>query len=57
MIGFHRHLNKYGDTYGDWDATNSSDAQQVLASITSFEFIIVSLMIYQYIYRTLQVLL
>ena len=35
--------------YADWDAASSSDAQQVLASITSFEFIIVFVTIYQYL--------
>jgi len=41
MIGYKRHLKKYGNTYADWDTASRSDAQQLLASITSFEFIIV----------------
>ena len=49
LIGFHRHVDKYGDTYADWDATSRSDAQQVLGGITSFEFIVVFLTIYQYL--------
>ena len=49
LIRFCRHLDKYGDTYADWDATSCSDAQQVLAGITSFEFIVVFLTIYQYL--------
>ena len=35
LIGFKRHLAKYGDMYADWDPTSRSHAQQVLASITS----------------------
>ena len=49
MIGFQCHLAKYGDTYADWDTASRSDAQQVLASITSFEFIVVFLTVYQYL--------
>ena len=49
VIGFKRHRDKYGDMYADWDAASSIDAQQVLASITSFEFIIVFVTIYQYL--------
>ena len=41
MIGYKWHLEKYGNTYADWDTASRSDAQQLLASITSFEFIIV----------------
>ena len=48
LIGFKRHLTKYGDTYADWDPASRSDAQQVLASITSFEFIVVFLTVYQF---------
>ena len=48
LIGFKRHLAKYGDTYADWDPASRSDAQQVLASITSFEFIVVFLTVYQF---------
>ena len=49
MIGFRRHLDKYGDTYADWDPSSRSDAQQILASITSFEFIVVFMTMYQYL--------
>lgn len=49
MIGFKHHVAKYGDTYADWDPTSRSDVQQILASITSFEFIVVFLTIYQYL--------
>ena len=37
MIGFKHHLAKYGDIFADWDPTISSYAQQILATITSFE--------------------
>ena len=49
MIGFKRHLEKYGNTYADWDTASRSNAQQLLASITNFEFIIVFLTVYQYL--------
>ena len=49
MIGFKHHLEKYGRLYADWDSASRSDAQQVLGSITSFEFIIVFVSIYQYL--------
>ena len=49
MIGFKRHLPKYGDMYADWDPANRNEAQQILASITSFEFIVVFMTMYQYL--------
>ena len=49
MIGFKRHLDKYGDTFADWDPANRSEAQQMLAGITSFEFIVVFMIMYQYL--------
>ena len=49
MIGFKRHLSKYGDMYADWDPANRNEAQQILASITSFEFIVVFMTMYQYL--------
>ena len=49
MIGFKRHLEKYGNTYADWDTASRSDAQQLFTSITNFEFIIVFLTVYQYL--------
>ena len=35
--------------YADWDPASRSDAQQSLASITKFEFIVVFLSMYQYL--------
>ena len=49
LIGYRQHLDKYGNTFGDWDTSSRSDAQQTLASITTFEFITVFLTIYQYL--------
>ena len=49
MIGFKRHLPKYGDMYADWDPANRNEAQQMLASITSFEFIVVFMTMYHYL--------
>jgi len=49
LIGYKRHLEKYGATYSDWDTTSRSDAQQLLAGITNFEFIVVFLTVYQYL--------
>ena len=39
----------YGNTYADWDTTSRSNAQQILAAITNFEFIVVFLTAYQYL--------
>ncbi len=49
LIGYRRHLNKYGDLYADWDPANRTEAQQIVASITSFTFIIGFLTVYQYL--------
>ena len=49
LIGFKRHFPKYGDMYADWDTVNHNEAQQILASITSFEFIVVFMAMYQYL--------
>ena len=49
LIGFKRHLAKYGDTYADWEPASRNDAQQILASLTSFEFIVVFMTMYQYL--------
>ena len=46
---FRRHLPKYGDMYTDWDPANRNEAQQILASITSFEFIVVFMTMYHYL--------
>ena len=47
LIGYKQHLDKYGGTF--WDTSSRSDAQQTLASITTFEFITIFLTIYQYL--------
>ena len=49
MIGFKRHLLKYGDIYADWDPESRNEAQQILARFTSFEFIVVFMIMYQYL--------
>ncbi|CAH1233169.1 Hypp621 [Branchiostoma lanceolatum] len=49
MIAYSRHLDKYGDKYADWDTGNRSDAHQILKSITSYQFIVVFLVVYQYL--------
>ena len=49
VIGYRRHLNKYGDLYADWDPANHTEAQQIVASITSFTFINGFLTVYQYL--------
>ena len=32
-------MDEYDTTYSDWDKTSCSDEQQLLAEMTSFEFI------------------
>ena len=49
LIGYKMHMQEYGDLYSDWDVHNRSEAQQILASITTFDFIIVFMSIYQYL--------
>ena len=49
MIGLKRHVPKYGDMYADWEPLIRKEAQQILASITSFEFIVVFMTMYQYL--------
>ena len=49
MIGFKHHFAEYGNTYADWDSTSRSDAQQILASITSFEYIVFFHTLYQFL--------
>ena len=46
MIGYRLHIEEYGDLFGDWDSHNRSEAQQLLASITSFDFIVVFMTMY-----------
>ena len=41
MIGYRGHIEKDGDLYSDWDTANRSEAQQILTSIASFDFIVV----------------
>ena len=48
VIGYRKHPEKY-PMDADWDTTSRSDAQQILASITSFDFVIVFMTIYQYL--------
>ena len=45
LIGYRWDMVKYGDTYANWDTSSRSNAQQVLASITTFEFIVVFLIV------------
>ena len=40
LIGHKKHLETYGDMYPDWYTANRSEAQQILAVITSFGFIV-----------------
>ena len=49
VIGYKRHLDKYGDVYSDWDPANRTEAQQLVASITAFTFIIGFMTVYQYL--------
>ena len=41
------HAEKHGDTFIDWTSHNQSEAQQLLANITTFDFIAVFPIIYQ----------
>ena len=49
MIGYRGHIEKHGDLYSDWGTVNRSEAQQIIASITSFDFIVVLMVVYQYL--------
>ena len=49
LIGYRRHLDRYGDKYADWDTSSRSDAQQILAAVTSFGFIVCFMSLYQYL--------
>ena len=52
VIGYGFHLEKYNavqELYADWDPKSKNDAQQILEAITSFSFIMVFLMVYQYL--------
>jgi len=35
MIGHGQHIEEHGDLYTDWDTASRSEAQQILASITT----------------------
>jgi hypothetical protein len=48
-IGHSRHFEEYGHLYSDWDTGSRSEAQQLLLSITRFDFIVVFLIVYQYL--------
>ena len=50
MIVYRGHIEKHGDMYSDWDTAKRSEAQHSLASITSFDFIDVFMVVYQYLY-------
>ncbi len=49
VIGHRQHLERHGDLYRDWDTQSRSEAQQILASITGFDFIVIFLMVYHYL--------
>ena len=42
-------MDKYGELYSDWDAKVRTEAQHVVASITSFGFIVTFVSVYQYL--------
>ena len=48
-IGHGQHVEEHGSLFSDWDADNRSAAQQILSSITTFEFILVFLLAYQHL--------
>ena len=49
IIAFRYHLEKYGATYADWNYVGRNEAQQILASVTSFQFVVMFVTIYQYL--------
>ena len=49
MIDYRGHIEKHGNMYSDWDTANRNEAQQILVSITSFYFIVVFMVVYQYL--------
>lgn len=49
VIGYRMHLDTYGADFKDWENTARSEAQQLLASITRFDFLVVFLSIYFYL--------
>ena len=42
LIRHKKHLETYGDMYAEWDTANRSEAQQILAAMTSFGSLSVS---------------
>ena len=48
VIGYKRHTQEY-ELYSNYDTGNHSEAQQILASIITFEFIAVFMTIYRYL--------
>ena len=48
LIGYRRYLDQYGDTYADWDTSSRTEAQQILSAITSFDFIVTFVTVYEY---------
>ena len=51
LIGYKCYHEKYGDLYPHWDPTNRTEAQQILAGNTSFNFILGFLIVYQYLFH------
>ena len=49
VVGHRQHLERYGNTYADWDTATRSEAQQILAAVTSFNFIVCFLAVYHYL--------
>lgn len=50
LIGYGQHIEEYeGDLYSDWDTANRTEAREILSSITRFDFIVVFLIMYQYL--------
>ena len=43
------HLDPYGENYGDWDGESCCEAEQLLESITQFDFIIIFLLVHIYL--------
>ena len=43
------HLDDYDPEYDDWDSNSHSDAQQLLASIPRFDFIVIFVAMYFYL--------
>ena len=49
VMGYKWHIDKYGETYLDWEPKVRSEAQQIVTSITSFSFIVTFIAVYQYL--------